>query len=46
MDMGMESKLLTPGVQRGEEANFRAKVSQITSDFEKCLRRVHPRAAY
>jgi hypothetical protein len=38
MDMGMESKLLTPGVQHGEEANFRAKVSRITSDFEKCLR--------
>jgi hypothetical protein len=38
MDMGMESKLLTPGVQHGEEADFRAEVSGIASDFEKCFR--------
>src|SRR6266850_2587138 len=38
MDMGMESKLLTPGMQHGEEANFRAEVSRIASDFEKSFR--------
>src|ERR1700722_635086 len=38
MDMGMESKLLTPGVQHGEEAEFRAEVLRIASDFEKCFR--------
>src|SRR3984893_7740298 len=38
MDMGMESKLLTPGVQHGEEAEFRAEVFRIASDFEKCFR--------
>src|SRR5450755_5051789 len=38
MDMGMESKLLTPGMQHGEEADFRAEVFRISSDFEKCLR--------
>src|SRR5258708_12242700 len=35
MDMGMESKFLTPGVQHGEEAEFRADVSGVASDFEK-----------
>src|SRR6202035_3464295 len=38
MDMGMEPELLIPGVQHGEEANFRAEVSRIASDFEKCFR--------
>ena len=38
MDMGMESKLLTPGMQHGEETKFRAEVSRIASDFEKCFR--------
>src|SRR5258708_20557715 len=38
MDMGMEPELLAPGVQHGEEADFRAEVSRIASDFEKCFR--------
>ena len=38
MDMGMESKFLTPGMQHGEETKFRAEVSRIASDFEKCFR--------
>ena len=38
MDMGMESKLLTPGMQHGEETKVRAEVSRIASDFEKCFR--------
>src|SRR5712664_4445545 len=38
MDMGMESKFLTPGVQHGEEAEFRADVSGVASDFEKSFR--------
>ena len=38
MDMGMEPKLLIPGVQHGEEADFRAEMSRIASDFEKCFR--------
>src|SRR5258708_33833554 len=38
MDMGMESKLLTPGMQHGEEADFRSEVSRIASDFEKSFR--------
>jgi hypothetical protein len=38
MDMGMESKLLTPGVQHGEEAEFCAEVSRVASDFEKSFR--------
>ena len=38
MDMGMESKFLTPGVQHGEEAEFRAEVSGVASDFEKSFR--------
>ncbi len=29
MDMGMESELLIPGVQHGEEADFRAEVPRI-----------------
>ena len=37
MDMGMEPELLIPGVQHGEEAEFRAEVLRITSDFEKCF---------
>ena len=37
MDMGMESELLIPGVQHGEEADFRAEVFRIASDFEKCF---------
>src|ERR1700687_1121418 len=38
MDMGMEPELLMPGMQHGEEAKFRAEVSGIASDFEKCFR--------
>ena len=38
MDMGMEPELLIPGMQHGEEADFRAEVSRIASDFEKCFR--------
>jgi hypothetical protein len=38
MDMGMESKFLTPGVQHGEEAEFRAEVFGVASDFEKSFR--------
>ena len=38
MDMGMEFKLLTPGSQHAEEAEFRAEVSRIARDFEKCFR--------
>src|SRR5260370_7612065 len=37
MDMGMEPELLIPGVQHGKEADFRAKVFRIASDFEKCF---------
>ena len=37
MDMGMESELLIPGMQHGEEADFRAEVLWIASDFEECL---------
>jgi hypothetical protein len=42
MDMGMESELLIPGVQHGEEADFRAKVSRIASDFEQGASRPIP----
>src|ERR1700688_909923 len=38
MDMGMEPELLIPGMQHGEEADFRAQVFGIASDFEKCFR--------
>src|SRR6266851_7156754 len=38
MDMGMEPELLIPGVQHGEEADFRAKVFRIASHFEKRFR--------
>src|SRR5713226_6780177 len=38
MDMGMKPELLTPGMQHGEEAQFRAEVSRIASDFEKSFR--------
>src|SRR5882672_1211103 len=37
MDMGMEPELLIPSVQHGEEAEFRAEVLRIASDFEKCF---------
>src|SRR5260221_3513839 len=37
MDMGMEPELLIPGMQHGEEADFRAEVFRISSDFEKCF---------
>jgi len=33
----VQSKLLIPCVQHGEEANFRAEVSRIARDFEKCF---------
>src|SRR5216683_7529316 len=35
MDMGMEPELLIPGMQHGEETDFRAEVFRIASDFEK-----------
>src|SRR6201993_890081 len=38
MDMGMEPEFLIPGMQHGEEADFRTEVSRIASDFEKCFR--------
>src|SRR6266851_8697840 len=38
MDMGMEPELLIPSMQHGEEADFRAEVFRIASDFEKCFR--------
>ncbi len=38
MDMGVKPELLTPGVQHGEEADFRAEVSGIASDFQKRFR--------
>ena len=37
MDMGMEPELLIPGMQHGEEADFRAELFRIASDFEKCF---------
>ena len=37
MDVGMKSELLTPSVQNAEEADFRAEVSRIASDFEECF---------
>src|SRR5882724_5822221 len=38
MDMGMKPELLAPSVQHGEEADFRAEVLRIASDFEKNFR--------
>src|SRR4030095_7741820 len=38
MDMRMEGELLTPGMQHSEKADFRAEVSRIASDLEKCFR--------
>ena len=38
MDMGMEPELLIPGMQHGEETDFRAEVFRIASDFEKSFR--------
>src|ERR1700693_2035969 len=38
MDMGMEAELLISSVKHGDEANFRAELSRIASDFEKCFR--------
>jgi len=38
MNMGMESELLIPGVQHGEEADFRTEVTRIASDFEQGFR--------
>src|SRR6202051_1306391 len=38
MDMGMEAELLIPGGQTGEEADFRAEMFRIASDFEKGFR--------
>jgi len=38
MDMGVKPELLAPSMQHGEEADFRAKVSWIASDFEKSFR--------
>jgi hypothetical protein len=38
MNMGMESQLLTPGVQDAEETDFRAQVCGIASELEKGFR--------
>src|SRR5438445_2967346 len=38
MYMGMETEVLIPGVQHGEEADLRAEVPRIASDFEKGFR--------
>ena len=38
MHMGMQGKLLTPGMQHAEETDFRAEVSGIASHFEKSFR--------
>jgi hypothetical protein len=35
VDMRMKFDLLTPGMQHGEEADFRAEMSRIASDFAK-----------
>ena len=37
MDMRVKLELLVPGMQHGEEANFRSEVFRIASDFEKCF---------
>ena len=37
MDMRMNFELLTPCVQHAEEANFRAEVSRVASDLQKCF---------
>jgi hypothetical protein len=37
MDMRVKLELLVPGMQHGEEADFRAEVSRIASDFKKCF---------
>jgi len=33
----VQTELLVPSVQHGEETNFRAKVSRITSDLKECF---------
>ena len=38
MDMRVEFKFLTPGMQHAEEADFCTEVSRIASDFEKGFR--------
>src|SRR6516165_1964725 len=38
MDMRMSVELLTPGMQHGEETNFRTEVSRITRNFLKGFR--------
>src|ERR1700692_4317357 len=38
VDMGVEPELLIPSMQHGEEADSRAELSRIASDFEKCFR--------
>ena len=35
MDMRVKAKLLIPGMQHAEEADFRAEVSRIACNFEK-----------
>jgi hypothetical protein len=35
MDMRVKAKLLIPGMQHAEEADFRAEVSRITCNFKK-----------
>jgi hypothetical protein len=35
MNMGMKPELLAPGVQQGEEADFRAEVSRIARSSNK-----------
>ncbi len=37
MDVRVQTELLVPSVQHAEETNFRAKVSGIPRDLQKCL---------
>jgi hypothetical protein len=37
MDVGVVTELLIPTVQHTEETNFRAEVSGILSNLQKCL---------
>ena len=37
MDVRMSGELLAPGMQDTEETNFRAEVSRIARDFQKCF---------
>jgi len=37
MDMRVQTEFLVPSVQHAEETKFRAEVSGIASDLEKCF---------